>query len=84
MQNKIVSLVAAGIILLAQPAFAENIVGTVQSVDADNTVLTLEDGTTFNIPEEYDLTGIEPGTPVDIEYDVTDGQNTITDLFIPD
>ncbi len=70
--------------LLAAPAFAADTEGTIASVDAEAMTITLEDGNTYKLPAEMDVSALAGGAEVVIAYRETDeGEKQITDLFLP-
>lgn len=70
----VVVLAAAGAALAAQ---AE---GKIQSIDREKLTITLEDGESYKLPGEFDVTAISEGMGIYFAYDDVDGQKLITDL----
>lgn len=56
---------------LAFAAYAAEVQGVVQSVDTDNRVITLEDGTQVNADASVDLEALAAGDKVTITIDDT-------------
>jgi hypothetical protein len=54
-----------------------------QKVDKDALTLTLEDGKSYKLNAETDLDALKPSGFV-IAYDVTNGENIVTDMELPD
>lgn len=80
-------LAAAALVLMltAAPALAADTEGTIKAVDTEKMTITLDDGQTYKLPAEMDLTGLEAGMDVVIAYrDVKGGQRQITDMVLPD
>jgi uncharacterized protein YycO len=46
--------------------------------------MTLDDGKAYKLNAEMDVDSLKPGMDVVIAYDVTDGQNIVTDMELPD
>ncbi len=82
MHKILVSLVAAGMVLLAQSAYAESATGVISGIEIEEGVIVLEDGTRFIIPEDFEIDVLDIGNSVIIEYDVIDDQNQITELSV--
>ncbi len=78
MHKTLVSLAAAASLLLATLAHADTINGTVQSVDMESGEIVLEDGQSFIANEDFDLSALEPGTSVTIEFS-DDGENNVVE-----
>lgn len=76
--------VAALMLFAASAAFAGQTEGLIKSVDKDTMTLTLDDGKSYKLNAEMDVDSLKPGMDVVIAYDVTDGQNVITDMEIPE
>lgn len=66
----------------ATAAFADEATGKIASIDIENLLIVLEDGTRFAIPEEFYVDDLEPGMSVVIQFDVIDGAKMISDLEI--
>ncbi|WP_321499105.1 DUF1344 domain-containing protein [Breoghania sp.] len=66
--------------LACLPASAEDAKGKIVKVDFDNYVLQLENGQTFEVPEDFYVEDLEPGMVVVIQYDIVEGKNVIADL----
>lgn len=76
--------VVALILFAAGAAFADQTEGHIKSVNKDALTLTLDDGKSYKLNAEMDVDSLKPGMDVVIAYDVTDGQNVITDMEIPE
>ena len=77
-------VVAAATLLAAGTAFAGQTEGLIKKVDKDAMTLTLDDGKSYKLNAEMDVDSLKPGMDVVIAYDVTGGQNIITDMEIPE
>lgn len=56
--------------------------GEVRQVDPDEMTITLDDGKTYKLPAEMDVSVIVEGITVIIAYDSRHGVNQITDMLI--
>jgi Cu/Ag efflux protein CusF len=78
-------IVAVGaVLLISTAAFAAQTEGLIKKVDKDALTLTLEDGKSYKLNAETDLDALKPGMDVVIAYDVTNGENVVTDMELPD
>jgi hypothetical protein len=75
---------AAAMLLAAGTAFAGQTEGLIKKVDKDTMTLTLDDGKSYKLNAEMDVDSLKPGMDVVIAYDVTDGENVITDMELPE
>lgn len=66
----------------ATAALADEATGKIASIDIENLLIVLEDGTRFAIPEEFYVDDLVPGMSVVIQFDVIDGAKMINDLEI--
>lgn len=64
---------------LAQSADVE---ATIKSVDAGSLSLTLDDGKTYRVPEEFNFEGLKSGVKVLVFYTIVDGNRVVDDLEI--
>lgn len=74
----------AATLLYATAAFAGQTEGLIKKVDKDALTLTLDDGKSYKLNAETDLDALKPGMDIVIAYDVTNGENVITDMQLPD
>jgi hypothetical protein len=81
--RRILSGVAATL-LAAGMAFAGQTEGLIKKIDKESMTLTLDDGKSYKLNAEMDVDSLKPGMVVVIAYDVTDGQNIITDMELPE
>jgi Cu/Ag efflux protein CusF len=65
-------------------AFAGQTEGHIKKIDKDALTLTLDDGKSYKMNPEMDVDSLKPGMDVVIAFDVTDGQNVITDMEVPE
>ncbi|OHV75926.1 DUF1344 domain-containing protein [Rhizobium sp. LCM 4573] len=64
---------------LAQSADVE---ATIKTVNMNSLSLTLDDGNTYKVPEEFNFEGLKPGVKVVVFYTVTDGSRVVDDLQV--
>ncbi|UVK41720.1 DUF1344 domain-containing protein [Mesorhizobium sp. AR10] len=74
----------AAALLISTAAFAGQTEGLIKNVDKDALTLTLEDGKSYKLNAETDLDALKPGMDIVIAYDVTNGENVVTDMELPD
>jgi hypothetical protein len=77
-------VVAAATLFVTSAAFAGQTEGLIKKIDKDAMTLTLDDGKSYKMNAEMDVDSLKPGMDVVIAYDVTNGQNVITDMEIPE
>ncbi|TGQ34321.1 MULTISPECIES: DUF1344 domain-containing protein [unclassified Mesorhizobium] len=76
--------VVAATLLISTAAFAGQTEGLIKKVDKDALTLTLDDGKSYKLNAETDLDALKPGMDIVIAYDVTNGENVVTDMELPD
>jgi Cu/Ag efflux protein CusF len=64
----------------AGAAWAAELEGKVQSVDADARTIVLDDGTTLAVAEGVSIEGLKEGTDVKVSYEERDGRNVATSV----
>ena len=74
----------AAALLYSTAAFAGQTEGLIKKIDKDALTLTLDDGKSYKLNAETDLDSLKPGMDIVIAYDVTNGENVITDMQLPD
>lgn len=76
-------LVTASILSpLSVLAQSTDVEATIKSVDTNALSLTLDDGKTYKVPEEFNFEGLTAGVKVLVFYTVVDGSRVIDDLQI--
>lgn len=80
MRRVIATLVAS--FAFAAAAVAADADGTVTRVDPEQMTIVLDDGKTYRLPPEMDMSAIAEGAEVIIAYEAKDGINQITDMLI--
>ena len=71
-------------LLISTAAFAGQTEGLIKKVDKDTLTLTLDDGKAYKLNAETDLDALKPGMDIVIAFDVTNGENVVTDTQLPD
>ncbi|BCG81631.1 MULTISPECIES: DUF1344 domain-containing protein [Mesorhizobium] len=74
----------AAALLYSTAAFAGQTEGLIKKIDKDALTLTLDDGKSYKLNAETDLDSLKPGMDIVIAYDVTNGENVVTDMQLPD
>jgi hypothetical protein len=77
-------VIAAATLFTAGAAFAGQTEGHIKKIDKDAMTLTLDDGKSYKLNAEMDVDSLKPGMDIVIAYDVTDGENVITDMELPE
>lgn len=73
---------AAVLLMLSGMALAEQAEGTIKQVSKENMTLTLDNGKSYKLNAEMDVDALSAGMEVVIAYDVTGGENVITDMQV--
>ena len=70
------------IMLLATPivALGAEVQGKVKTVDTNDRVVTLEDGTRISVPDGITLDNVKEGAEITVSYEERDGKNHATDI----
>lgn len=71
------------VLALSTAGFAANAEGTITQVDRESMTLTLDDGKTYKLSEEFSTEDFSEGMAVMISYDQINGQNIVLQI-IPD
>lgn len=74
---------AGALMLMISGALAAQVEGEIKQLNTDEMTITLDDGKTYRLPAEMDVSALSEGVVVAIAYDTNDGVNQITDMFIP-
>jgi Cu/Ag efflux protein CusF len=69
---------------LSSAVFAAEAEGHIKKIDADNQTITLDNGTSYKLPGEFDMSSIKEGMEILIAYDKIGGENLITDMEVPE
>lgn len=84
MRFMIAALLATASFLSPLKGFAESadVEATIKTVDTANLSLTLDDGRTYQAPEEFNFEGLTAGVKVIVFYTEVDGRRVINDLEV--
>jgi Cu/Ag efflux protein CusF len=75
---------AAALFALSGAAFAAEAEGQIKSIDAESQTITLDDGKSYKLPGEFDVTSLSNGMEILLAYDEVGGENLITDMQLPE
>jgi 5-enolpyruvylshikimate-3-phosphate synthase len=67
---------------LSTMAQSVDVEATIKSVDVNKLSLTLDDGKTYKVPEEFNFDGLASGVKVVVFYTVVDGHRVVDDLQV--
>src|SRR5262245_17873707 len=65
-------------------AFAAEAEGQIKKIDTDKLTITLDNGKSYKLPGEFDVSSLKEGMEVLIAYDQVGGENLITDMELPE
>lgn len=79
-------LFAAAISLSVSLASAQSVdvESSITSLDSSGLKITLADGKTYVVPEEFNFEGLEAGMKVSVFYTVVEGKRVVNDLVVLD
>lgn len=63
-------------------AGSDDVEATIKAVDVEDLSMTLDDGKTYSLPEEFNFDGLESGVKVIVFYTEVDGKRVVDDLEI--
>lgn len=80
----IAALLAATNLLMPINSFAQSVdvEGTISKIDANGLSITLNDGKTYRVPEEFNFEGLKAGVKVVVFYTEVDGKGVVDDLQV--
>ena len=61
-------------------AFAAEAEGQITAIDKENAVITLDNGKSYKLPGELDVSTLKEGMNIVLAYDEVGGENVITDM----
>ena len=65
------------------PALAAVVTGSIESVDVAAHSVTLDDGNTYVLPEDFDVSALTVGLHITFTYDEVDGKRTVSAVSSP-
>ena len=80
---KAIPVALAAILMFGSAAYAANAEGTIAKLDKSTMTLTLSDGKSFKLSEEFNVEDYAEGMSVMISYDEIKGENIVLQI-IPD
>jgi len=80
----IATLLATANLLMPINGFAQSVdvEGTISKIDANGLSITLNDGKTYRVPEEFNFEGLKAGVKVVVFYTEVDGKRVVDDLQV--
>src|SRR5262245_58179938 len=69
---------------LGSAAFAAEAEGQIKKIDTDKLTITLDNGKSYKLPGEFDVSSLKEGMEVLIAYYQVGGENLITDMELPE
>jgi Cu/Ag efflux protein CusF len=63
-------------------AQSADVEATIKTVDVNALSLTLDDGKTYKVPEEFNFEGLKAGVKVLVFYTLVDGSRMVDDIEI--
>jgi len=84
MRLMIAALLATANLLAPLSAFAQSVdvESTISKVDVKGLTITLGDGKTYKVPEEFNFDGLQAGVKVVVFYTEVDGKRVVDDLEV--
>ncbi|WCK02646.1 DUF1344 domain-containing protein [Agrobacterium tumefaciens] len=84
MRMMIAALLATANLLMPINGFAQSVdvEGTISKIDANGLSITLNDGKTYRVPEEFNFEGLKTGVKVVVFYTEVDGKRVVDDLQV--
>jgi Cu/Ag efflux protein CusF len=65
---------------LSGAAYAAEVEGQIKKVDVDRLTITLDNGKSYKLPGELDVSTLKEGMEIVLAYDEVGGENVITDM----
>ena len=80
----VATLLATASLLAPVASFAESadVEAIIKKVDTKNFSITLDDGKNYQVPEDFDFSGLQAGVKVVVFYTEVDGKRVVNDLDI--
>jgi Cu/Ag efflux protein CusF len=72
----------ATMMILSHAASAAEAEGLIKSIDAENSVITLDNGDSYKLPGEFDVASLKEGMDILLAYDEVGGEKLITDMNV--
>ena len=71
---------AVAMLMLSGAAFAAEVEGQIKKIDMDHLTITLDNGKSYKLPGELDVSTLKEGMEIVLAYDEVGGENVITDM----
>ncbi|MGB7431646.1 MAG: DUF1344 domain-containing protein [Ahrensia sp.] len=79
MKRLLIAILAPAFLIVGH-AMADDAEGTIASINASNYTMALDDGKTYTLPAEFDISLIGEGMRVALAYDDVNGALMVTDM----
>ena len=77
---RILLAAAIAVFALSTAAFAAEAEGQIKKIDPDKLTITLDNGKSYKLPGELDVSTLKEGMEIVLAYDEVGGENVITDM----
>jgi hypothetical protein len=67
-------------LMLSGAVFAAEVEGQIKKIDVDHLTITLDNGKSYKLPGELDVSTLKEGMEIVLAYDEVAGENVITDM----
>ena len=67
-------------LMLSGAAYAAEVEGQIKKIDIDQLTITLDNGKSYKLPGELDVSTLKEGMEIVLAYDEVGGENVITDM----
>jgi len=67
-------------LMLSGAAYAAEVEGQIKKIDIDHLTITLDNGKSYKLPGELDVSTLKEGMEIVLAYDEVGGENVITDM----
>ena len=67
-------------LMLSGAVFAAEVEGQIKKIDVDHLTITLDNGKSYKLPGELDVSTLKEGMEIVLAYDEVGGENVITDM----
>ena len=71
---------AVAMLMLSGAAFAAEVEGQIKKIDMDQLTITLDNGKSYKLPGELEVSTLREGMDIVLAYDEVGGENVITDM----
>ena len=76
----LIGATVATLMMLGGTAFAAEVEGHIKKIDIDQLTITLDNGQSYKLPGELDVSTLKEGMEIVLAYDEVGGENVITDM----